>query len=229
MIGIVLASAWVLGYATWQLAQERERTGEHHLEAEVSRPTEQPEQRGGNVLHSSDHPSQDRDWAAARRQMVEQQLATRDISDNRVLEAMLKVPRHLFVPENSRPRAHFDGPLPIGHGQTISQPYIVALMTQLAQPTRSSIALDVGTGSGYQAAVLSVLCQKVYSIEIVEPLAESARRRLAELGYQNVTVRHGDGYRGWLEQAPFDLIIVAAAPEKVPQPLIEQLRPGGRW
>jgi protein-L-isoaspartate(D-aspartate) O-methyltransferase len=165
---------------------------------------------------------------AKRLQMVQQQLAARDISDRRVLDAMREVPRHLFIPEQSRSEAYFDGPVPIGFGQTISQPYIVGLMTQLARPHPNAVALDVGTGSGYQAAVLSLLCRDVYSIEIVEPLADSARKRLQTLGYANVTVRAGDGYRGWPEHAPFDLIIVAAAPDHVPQPLVEQLKPGGR-
>jgi protein-L-isoaspartate(D-aspartate) O-methyltransferase len=160
--------------------------------------------------------------------MVARQLAARDVRDPEVLEAMRQVPRHLFVPEKMRRHAYDDSPLPIGHDQTISQPYIVGLMTQLARPHKSAIALDVGTGSGYQAAVLALLCKKVYSIEIVEPLAESARQRLESLGYENVTVRCGDGYRGWPNQAPFDLIIVAAAPEHVPPALVEQLKPGGR-
>jgi protein-L-isoaspartate(D-aspartate) O-methyltransferase len=141
---------------------------------------------------------------------------------------MGSVPRHLFVSEGSRNEAYDDHPLPIGHEQTISQPYIVALMTQLAQPKPGHRALDVGTGSGYQAAVLSLLCKEVYGIEIVPPLAEAARTRLAELGYANVTVRSGDGYRGWPEHAPFDVIIVAAAPDHVPQALVDQLAPGGR-
>jgi protein-L-isoaspartate(D-aspartate) O-methyltransferase len=159
--------------------------------------------------------------------MVDSQLRGRDITDPRVLEAMGSVPRHLFVSEGYRDEAYDDHPLPIGHEQTISQPYIVALMTQLAQPKPGHRALEVGTGSGYQAAVLSLLCKEVYGIEIVPALAESARDRLAELGYANVTVRSGDGYRGWPEHAPFDVIIVAAAPDHVPQPLIDQLAPGG--
>ncbi|NMC19729.1 MAG: protein-L-isoaspartate(D-aspartate) O-methyltransferase [Thermogutta sp.] len=167
-------------------------------------------------------------FLAARRRMVEEQLAARDIRDPRVLEAMLRVPRHRFVPENVLHEAYDDHPLPIGHGQTISQPYIVALMTQLAAPRPESRALDVGTGSGYQAAVLAELCREVYSIEILEPLAVEAAERLKQLGYKNVTVRAGDGYQGWPEKAPFDLIIVAAAPDHVPQPLIDQLAPGGR-
>jgi len=164
----------------------------------------------------------------ARQQMIDRDLRARNITDRRVLEAMAGVPRHRFVSEDQAARAYADRPLPIGHGQTISQPYIVALMTQLVRPKADSRALDVGTGSGYQAAVLSELCKEVYGIEILEPLAEGAGKRLAELGYKNVTVRAGDGYQGWKEKAPFDVIIVAAAPDHVPKPLVEQLAPGGR-
>jgi protein-L-isoaspartate(D-aspartate) O-methyltransferase len=171
---------------------------------------------------------EDERFLKLRRQMVREQLRERDITDTRVLAVMERVPRHLFVPPSQLKYAYNDYPLPIGHDQTISQPYIVALMTQLAQTGPKARALDIGTGSGYQAAVLAELCQQVYSIEIVEPLAKEAKRRLADLGYRNVEVRHGDGYRGWPEHAPFDLIIVAAAPDHVPQPLIEQLAPGGR-
>ena len=164
----------------------------------------------------------------ARRRMVERQLRSRDITDVKVLEVMGRVPRHEFVPDDLDHQAYDDHPLPIGHGQTISQPYIVALMTQLARPRPDAKALDIGTGSGYQAAILAELCKEVYSIEIVEPLANEARRRLERLGYKNITVRAGDGYRGWPEHAPFDLIIVAAAPDHVPQPLVDQLALGGR-
>jgi len=167
-------------------------------------------------------------FTEARRRMVERQLRSRDITDARVLSAMGRVPRHRFVARELDAEAYDDHPLPIGHGQTISQPYIVALMTQLAKPRPDSRALDIGTGSGYQAAILAELCKVVYSIEIVEPLAEEARKRLADLGYKNITVRAGDGYRGWVEHAPFDLIVVAAAPDHVPQPLVDQLAPGGR-
>jgi protein-L-isoaspartate(D-aspartate) O-methyltransferase len=160
--------------------------------------------------------------------MVDSQMAARDIDDPRVLDAMRRTPRHLFVPDHLQDSAYADRPLPIGHGQTISQPYIVALMTQLARPRPDSRALDIGTGSGYQAAVLSVLCKEVYGIEIVPALADEAKQRLADLEYTNVTVRCGDGYRGWQEYAPFDLIIVAAAPDHIPPALIEQLAPGGR-
>jgi protein-L-isoaspartate(D-aspartate) O-methyltransferase len=160
--------------------------------------------------------------------MVQAQLQARDITDGRVLDVMGKVPRHLFVPPDQRPWAYNDYPLPIGAGQTISQPYIVALMTQLARPAKGARALDVGTGSGYQAAVLAELVDRVYSIEILCSLADSARGRLKSLGYWNVEVRCGDGYRGWPERAPFDVILVAAAPDHVPEPLVQQLAPGGR-
>ena len=160
--------------------------------------------------------------------MVRRQLRGRDITDPKVLEVMGRVRRERFISDDLRDRAYDDQPLPIGHGQTISQPYIVALMTQVARPTPQSRALEVGTGSGYQTAILAELCQEVYSVEIIEPLAEMARERLAALGCQNVAVRCGDGYEGWLEHAPFDVIVVAAAPEEVPPPLIEQLAPGGR-
>jgi protein-L-isoaspartate(D-aspartate) O-methyltransferase len=167
-------------------------------------------------------------YADSRRLMVHTQMAARDIDDQRVLDAMTRIPRHEFVPDSLRESAYADRPLPIGEGQTISQPYIVALMTQLARPRKDARALDIGTGSGYQAAVLAELCKEVYSIEIVPSLAETAARRLTDLDYANVTVRCGDGYRGWPEHAPFDLIIVAAAPDHVPPALVEQLSPGGR-
>ncbi len=163
-----------------------------------------------------------------RRRMIERDLLGRDIDNHRVLAAMGRVARQRFVPEDLETTAYADHPLPIGHDQTISQPYIVALMTQLAEPRPTDRALDVGTGSGYQAAVLAELCKEVYGIEILEPLAEWSADRLAELDYDNVTVRHGDGFRGWPEKAPFDVIIVAAAPPDVPEPLIDQLAPGGR-
>jgi len=163
-----------------------------------------------------------------RNRMVEEQIVARGVKDERVLAAMRKVPRHLFVPENLIPEAYDDTPLPIGHGQTISQPYIVALMTELLQLSGDEKVLEVGTGSGYQAAILGELAKEVYTIEIVEPLAKQAAERLRELGYTNVHVRHGDGYDGWPEQAPFDGIIVTAAPERIPKPLLDQLKPGGR-
>ena len=146
----------------------------------------------------------------------------------KVLRAMRQVPRHLLVPEEIRAHAYRNTALPIGYEQTISQPYIVALMTDLLDVEPDHVVLEVGTGSGYQAAVLSPLARKVYTIEIVEPLASQASRRLAELGYSNVTVRAGDGYAGWPEHAPFDRIIVTAGADHLPKPLIDQLRPGGR-
>ncbi len=148
--------------------------------------------------------------------------------DERVLAALAKVPRHEFVPDDQRRHAYDNRPLPIGHGQTISQPYIVALMTQLAAPDAGDVVLEIGTGSGYQAAILAELVDAVNSIEIVEPLADSAAALLDRLGYDNVATRLGDGYFGWVENAPYDAIVVTAAASHVPRPLIEQLRPGGR-
>jgi protein-L-isoaspartate(D-aspartate) O-methyltransferase len=170
------------------------------------------------------------DYAAERRRMVEQQLAGpwRGIKNPAVLKAMGSVPRHAFVPEAQRPYAYADQALPIGYGQTISQPYVVAFMTEQLDPRASDKVLEIGTGSGYQAAVLSGLVASVYSIEIIEPLAHQAEALLKRLGYSNVQVRAGDGYRGWPEAAPFDAIIVTAAPDHVPQPLIDQLKDGGR-
>jgi protein-L-isoaspartate(D-aspartate) O-methyltransferase len=170
------------------------------------------------------------DYAAARTRMVEQQLASprRGINDPAVLKAMAAVPRHEFLPEELQPYAYEDRPLPIGHAQTISQPYVVAFMTEKLQPKSTDRVLEIGTGSGYQAAVLSVLVNEVYSIEIVEPLARRAASDLARLGYGNIKLRYGDGYKGWPEAAPFDAIIVTCAPDHVPKPLIEQLSDGGR-
>lgn len=167
-------------------------------------------------------------YRKARELMVQQQIAGRGVSDQRVLEAMRTVPRHLFVPQVMQPFAYFDSPLPIGHQQTISQPYIVGFMTAALALKQEDRVLEVGTGSGYQAAVLSLLVSEVYSIEIVEPLATEAAARLQRLGYANVTVRAGDGYRGWPDAAPFDAIMVTAAPDHVPKPLLEQLAPDGR-
>jgi protein-L-isoaspartate(D-aspartate) O-methyltransferase len=165
---------------------------------------------------------------AARERMVAHQLRSRGIADERVLAAMRKVPRHEFVPPASRRLAYEDEPLPIGAGQTISQPYMVAAMTELARIGRHSRVLEVGTGSGYQAAVLAEIAREVYTIEIVETLARDAGRTLRRCGYGGVHVRHGDGYRGWTEAAPFDAIVVTAAPPAVPAALLDQLAPGGR-
>ena len=168
------------------------------------------------------------DFNRLRERMVTEQLTQRDITDEGVLAAMRKVARHKFVPRYVRMFAYNDSPLPIGYDQTISQPYIVALMTQLLELEGNEKVLEIGTGSGYQAAVLSLLCREVYTIELLQPLADSARKRLKQLGYHNVEVRHGDGYLGWPKYAPFDVIIVTAAPEEIPPKLVEQLKEGGR-
>jgi protein-L-isoaspartate(D-aspartate) O-methyltransferase len=152
----------------------------------------------------------------------------KDELDPRVMAAMSKVPRSEFIPASHRDMAFYNGPVPIGHGQTISQPYIVALMTDLLEPEPGDVILEVGTGCGYQAAVLSLLVKQVYSLELVEALASGAAERLQRLGYANVEVRHADGYRGLPEHAPYDGIIVTAAAPYIPEPLIEQLKPGGR-
>lgn len=167
------------------------------------------------------------DYAAERADMVARQIAERGVHDERVLSAMRKVPRHEFVPDAEKRHAYRDTPLPIGQGQTISQPYIVALMTELARPDKSDRILEIGTGSGYQAAVLAEIVEHVYSIEIEAVLAQRAAEVLRELGYDNVTIRAGDGYAGWVEHAPFDIIMITAAPDHIPQPLIDQLKPGG--
>lgn len=167
-------------------------------------------------------------FAERRARMVRDQIERRGIRDARVLAAMRAVPRHLFVPMSLRAEAYDDRPLPIGRGQTISQPYIVALMTELALLQPGAKVLEVGTGSGYQAAVLACVAGEVYSVEIVTELAETARGRLLELGYASVSVRAGDGYRGWPEKGPFDAVLVTAAPRQIPQPLLDQLAPGGR-
>jgi protein-L-isoaspartate(D-aspartate) O-methyltransferase len=168
------------------------------------------------------------EFGAERERMVRTQIEARGVRDERVLAALREVPRHRFVPADSVRDAYEDGPLPIGHGQTISQPYIVAVMTELLAPGPDDVVLDVGTGSGYQAAVLSRLARRVYSIEIVPELADSARARLSALGYTNVEVITGDGWVGLPGQAPFDGILVAAAPPEVPQPLLDQLDAGAR-
>jgi protein-L-isoaspartate(D-aspartate) O-methyltransferase len=166
--------------------------------------------------------------AGERESMVRTQIEGRGVRDPRVLRVLRQVPRHLFVPEDVRAQAYEDWPLPIGHGQTISQPYIVGLMTELLGVEDTHKVLEIGTGSGYQAAVLSRLARQVDTMEIVPELARSAAATLVKLGYDNVTVRTGDGYKGWPEEAPFDRIIVTAAPPEIPKALLDQLRPGGR-
>lgn len=163
-----------------------------------------------------------------KQQMVKSQIASRGITDQDVLQALERVPRHEFVPANYQQQAYEDHPLPIGHGQTISQPYIVAAMTELLRLRSDSKVLEVGTGSGYQAAILAELTRAVYTVEIIEPLYEEAKSRLERLGYTNISLRHADGYEGWEEHAPYDAIIVTAAPDHIPQPLLDQLADGGR-
>ncbi len=167
-------------------------------------------------------------WRDARERLVTDHLIPQGIGDSATLAAMRSVPRHEFVPPDQRPYAYLDTPLPIGHDQTISQPVVVAYMTQLVRPRPGMRVLEVGTGSGYQAAVLARTGAKVWSIEIFGALAEEARARLTRLGFDGVTVRHGDGYAGWAEQAPFDAIVVTAGADSIPPALIEQLAPGGR-
>jgi protein-L-isoaspartate(D-aspartate) O-methyltransferase len=171
---------------------------------------------------------QDVDFEQARRQMVDEQIEARGVTDSRVLEAMSRIPRHEYVPVQHRASAYADTPLPIEFGQTISQPYIVAVMTELVQPEPDDRILEVGTGSGYQAAVVADLVSEVYSIEIIPELARSAADRLERLGVSNVVVRAGDGYLGWPEQSPFDGILVTAGAEHIPEPLVAQLKPGAR-
>jgi protein-L-isoaspartate(D-aspartate) O-methyltransferase len=171
--------------------------------------------------------AKDPDWTRLRARMVDEQIKARGIKDERVLQAMNKVPRHEFVPAKERADAYDDGPLPIGHGQTISQPYIVALMTAEARPKSEHRVLEIGTGSGYQAAVLAELVKEVYTIELVSELANEATERLKRLGYKNVHTKAGDGYKGWPDAAPFDAVVVTCGADHVPEPLFEQLKPGG--
>jgi len=167
-------------------------------------------------------------YEPSRKKMVEEQIIARGISDSLVINAMLTVKRHFFVPANLMQLAYRDRPLPIGYGQTISQPYIVAIMTELLEVKKTHRILEVGTGSGYQAAILSLLADSVFTIEILEPLARSAKAKLKIFGYNNVAVKTGDGYKGWKEHAPFDGIIVTCAPDEIPPLLLEQLSIGGR-
>lgn len=174
------------------------------------------------------NPIQETSYEKQRERMVKNQMEARGISDRPTLRGMRTVPRHLFVPEDQVARAYDDSPLPIGYGQTISQPYIVAYMTEVIRPEGDHRVLEVGTGSGYQAAVLAEIVDSVYTIEIIKELATSAHSRLSKLGYQNARVKNADGYYGWKEFAPFDAIVVTAASEHIPPPLIEQLKEGGK-
>jgi len=177
---------------------------------------------------SACHAREPQDYTSLREQMVEHQIVARGIHDSKIVEAMKKVPRDLFVPEKHRSSSYGDYPLPIGEGQTISQPYVVAFMTEALRLRPEDRVLEIGTGSGYQAAILAELVKEVYTIEIIETLGKRAREILGQLGYENIEVKIGDGYRGWPGKAPFDAIIVTCAPEDIPQPLIDQLREGGR-
>ena len=168
------------------------------------------------------------DYTRKREEMVDKHILSRGITDTKTLEAMLTVPRHLFVPEGLRDEAYADYPLPIGYGQTISQPYVVALMTSSLELDGNERALEIGTGSGYQAAVLAEIVDSVYTIEIVPELAQKAEERLKELGYANVTVKNADGYFGWEEYQPFDVIMITAAVDHIPPPLMKQLKDGGQ-
>ncbi|MFO8054959.1 MAG: protein-L-isoaspartate(D-aspartate) O-methyltransferase [Bacteroidales bacterium] len=182
-----------------------------------------------NISSASSVPQQENDWwKSEAEKMVEKQIKSRGIDDDSLLRVMKNTPRHRFVPEPYQQYAYSDQPLPIGHDQTISQPYIVALMTSHLDLQREDKVLEIGTGSAYQAAILSALAKEVYTIEIVEALAKSAATLLEEMEYDNVHVRHGNGYKGWPEQAPFDKIIVTAAPGKIPQELLRQLKAPGK-
>ena len=172
--------------------------------------------------------SQDDKYEAARNRMVKTQIQDRGITNMAVLDAMRKVPRHLFIPKEYQDQAYNDYPLPIGYGQTISQPFIVAYMTEALRPGKKMKALEIGTGSGYQAAILAEIVDKVYTIEIVPELAKESAQRFKEMDYENIICKYGDGYQGWKEYAPFDIIIVTAAADKIPPPLIEQLAENGR-
>ena len=180
------------------------------------------------LLFSISCTQNDPNFDRLRKLMIKNQLQSRGIRDDAVLEVMRSVERHNFVPENYRDRAYSDGPLPIGHSQTISQPYIVAFMTEQLQVSSQHKILEIGTGSGYQAAILGELAKHVFTIEIIPELAEDAKNILGHLSYKNITVRAGDGYKGWPEEAPFERIMVTAAPTEIPQTLIDQLAPGGR-
>jgi protein-L-isoaspartate(D-aspartate) O-methyltransferase len=208
---VVLALAWLLVAHPWQTVP----------------PTALPAPTAVNATPVTVDVNDER-FAAARQQMVETQIQNRGVHDTAVLAAMEAVPRHLFVPAEWQEDAYADHPLPIGYGQTISQPYIVAWMSELLGLEAGDRVLEIGTGSGYQAAILGKMGLEVYTIEIVEPLATQAASRLAGMGYENVVVRNADGYYGWEEQAPFDGIIVTCAPDHIPPPLVAQLADGGR-
>ena len=202
---LLLSSLFLLGLPSWALGS----------------------QNSPSLAEQDTNPTAEQ-WAVYRQQMVAEQIRARGIGSPAVLEALLTVPRHRFVDPSLAQLAYADYPLPIGYGQTISQPYIVAYMTEAAEISPEDRVLEIGTGCGYQAAVLGELAQEVYTIEIIPELAERASRTLQALGYKNVHVKVGDGYQGWAEHAPYDAILVTAAPEHIPQPLIDQLALNGR-
>jgi protein-L-isoaspartate(D-aspartate) O-methyltransferase len=179
-------------------------------------------------LFQNSQPFQADKFELLREQMVNLQVISRGITDSKIIGAMKKVPRHLFVPFNMINSAYEDSPLPIGYGQTISQPYIVALMTEVAEPSSEKKVLEIGTGSGYQAAIFAEIVDSVFTIEIVPELAGESSERFKKLGYNNIFPKYGDGYKGWSEHAPYDIIVVTAAPEKIPEPLLKQLAENGR-
>ena len=244
---IALRHAPDRGGGSDRVEQERERRDVRKPQQTEARGNQQPEHRGWRILLACagallgcalgpvESASVSEEWSARqddrsgeRQQMVERQILARGISAPTVLEALDAVPRHRFVPEALSSRAYDDTPLPIGYDQTISQPYVVAYMTEAAALPPAAKVLEIGTGSGYQAAVLAEIASRVYSIEIVPELAERSRTLLSDLGYDNVEVKTGDGYRGWPEEAPFDAIVVTAAPDHVPPALVEQLAVGAR-
>ena len=215
-------SAWIL-WLIFPIVPMLARGQDGGIRSEIEPETGKQKDVKTNSETEVDH------WTAARRRMVaELQGGRYRILDSKVIQAMSEVPRHEFVPTDLRRMAYEDKPLPIGHRQTISQPYIVAFMTEKLEPEAGEKVLEIGTGSGYQAAVLAQLVKEVYSIEIVRELAETAQQTLERLNYSNVHVKAGDGFKGWPEHAPFDAIIVTCAPEEIPQPLVEQLKEGGR-
>jgi protein-L-isoaspartate(D-aspartate) O-methyltransferase len=224
-IALVLGLGWLLLARPWQAPASPPAPPVAAPRDTGPRSAVTPDGAVGTVTLPTADPSS---FDGARREMVEAQIRARGVSDPAVLAAMETVPRHQFVPADVRAEAYGDHPLPIGYGQTISQPYIVAWMTELLKLKPGAKVLEIGTGSGYQAAVLGQMGMQVYTIEIVDELAAQARARLADMGYSTITVRHADGYYGWPEQAPFDAIIVTCAPDHIPPALVEQLAAGGR-
>jgi protein-L-isoaspartate(D-aspartate) O-methyltransferase len=221
---LLAVSACVILLVSIFLVQHTQRRGR----PESSEDDETPAATRPPLATSPAPQGTEQEFSKARSSMVEYQIRQRGVRDPKVLDAMEAVPRHEFVPDDYMESAYSDGPLPIGYGQTISQPYIVALMTELLELEPGDKVLEIGTGSGYQAAVLAEVTDDVYTVEIIPELAESSAARLAELGYDRIHTRNADGYYGWPEHAPYDAIIVTAAPDHIPQPLVEQLQDGGR-